>query len=392
MARSLRAPLRALLAFGALLLAFLPGQAHAYPWMIRHGYTNCAQCHVDPSGGGVLSDYGRGQGEILVRTHYTKMEESPGKSADFLFGLVPLPDPLLLQADVRGLVIPEPGNVRAILMQGDLRAAVQAGPVIATGTLGAVSAGAQGAWVTGSDAGWNLVAREFWAGVTPAKGWMIKAGRMNLPYGIRSENHILYTRSVTRTTTNDDQQLGASVAFTSKRFRAEVMGIAGNFQVRPDLFRERGYSLYGTWAPEKTLELGVSSLITVAQADVDTLAPRTRQAHGLFTRWAPLEQLGVLAEASLLVSNDDGTTTRGVVGNAVLDWEPKQGVHLMGIGGYCDASFADTGSPAWTGGGAVQWFLAPRVDLRIDVFNGVLYCTPGATARLMGLLQAHVYL
>ena len=31
MASSLRAPLRALLAFGALLLAFLPGQAHGSP-------------------------------------------------------------------------------------------------------------------------------------------------------------------------------------------------------------------------------------------------------------------------------------------------------------------------------------------------------------------------
>ncbi|MDP2315489.1 MAG: hypothetical protein Q8P41_21505 [Pseudomonadota bacterium] len=385
-------PLQALLALFALFVAILPGRAEAYPWMIRHGYTNCAQCHVDPSGGGVLTDYGRAQGEILVRTQYKKMTKEPGKEADFLLGLFPLPDALLLQGDVRGMVIPQPGNVRAILMQGDLRAAVVAGPFVATGTLGAVSEGGQGAWVTSNDAGWNLVAREYWAGIAPAKGWMIKAGRMNLPYGIRTENHILYTRSATRTTTNDEQQLGASVTYASKRFRAEVMGIAGNFQVRPDVFRERGYSLYATWAPEKTLELGVSSLLTVAGADVETLAPRTRQAHGVFTRYAPIDPLAILAEADLLLSDDDGTSTSGVVGNLVVDWEPKQGVHVMGIGGYCDASFADTSAPAYTGGGAVQWFLAPRVDIRMDIFQGVLYCTPGATARPMGLLQGHVYL
>ncbi len=390
---ALRALLALCVGLVALLVALLPGPAHAYPWMIRHGYTNCAQCHVDPSGGGVLTDYGRAQGEILVRTQYTKSTEDPGKEAEFLFGLLPLPEPLLLQADVRSMLIPQPGNVRLILMQADARAAVVAGPFVASGTLGAVSEGGQSAWVTSNTAsGWNLVAREYWAGITPAKGWMIKAGRMNLPFGIRSENHILYTRSATRTTTNDDQQLGASVSYASKRFRAEVMGIAGNYQVRPDVFRERGYSFYATWAPEKTVELGVSSLLTVAGADVDTLAPRTRQAHGVFTRFAPIDPLAILAEADLLLSNDDGTASTGLVGNAVVDWEPTQGLHVMGVGGYCDPSFADPAAPAWTGGGAVQWFLAPRVDLRVDVFQGVLYCTPGATARPMGLLQGHVYL
>lgn len=386
------AKVRALCALAVFLLALLPGRAEAYPWMIRHGYTNCVQCHVDPSGGGVLTEYGRGQAEITVRTHYKEMLETPGKEAEFLFGLVPLPDQLLLQADVRSLFIPQPGNMRLILMQADLRAAVQAGPFLATGTLGTVSEGGQGAWVSSNAAGWNLVAREYWAGVTPAKGWMIKAGRMNLPYGIRTENHILYTRSATRTTTNDDQQVGAAVSYTAKRFRAEMMGIAGNFQLRPDAFRERGYSLYATWAPKNTVEFGVSSLLMVAATDVDTLLPRVREAHGLHTRYAPIEPLALLAEVSVLRSNDDGTPSTGIVGNAVLDWEPKQGVHLMGIGGYCDSSFAETAAPAYSGGGAVQWFLAPRFDLRLDVMQGVLYCTPGAEARPMGLLQAHAYL
>ena len=31
-----------------LLGLFAPAGAEAYPWMIRHGYTNCASCHTDP--------------------------------------------------------------------------------------------------------------------------------------------------------------------------------------------------------------------------------------------------------------------------------------------------------------------------------------------------------
>jgi hypothetical protein len=182
------------------------------------------------------------------------------------------------------------------------------------------------------------------------------------------------------------------VAYTSKKVRLEAMGIAGNFQVAPDVFRERGYSLYGTYALTKKLELGVSSLVTVAGADVETLAPRTRQAHGAFVRAAPINPLAILAEADVLVNDDDGVASQGLAATALVDWEPKQGLHLMGIGQYCDPDFSDPASPAWTGGGAVQWFFAPRVDVRMDVFDGVLDCAAGVAPTPMGLLQAHFYL
>ena len=31
----------------------------AFPEMVRHNYSNCSSCHVSPSGGGVLTQYGR---------------------------------------------------------------------------------------------------------------------------------------------------------------------------------------------------------------------------------------------------------------------------------------------------------------------------------------------
>lgn len=381
---------------GAVVLALgLASQpAYAYPWMIKHGYTNCSQCHVDPSGAGTLTEYGRAQGEILVRTHYKKMTEDPGKQADFAFGVVKLPEPLSLQFDLRDLVIPEPGNIRVILMQADLRAAIQAGAFTAGAAIGPVSEGANAARLTSNttDPQWNLTSREYWAGVTPTKGLMIRAGRMNLPFGIRTEDHELYVRSATRTSGNADQQTGLSIVYGSKKLRFEVMGIAGNFQVRPDVFRERGYSLYGSYAVTKKFELGVSSLLTIAGADIETLAPRTRQAHGVYTRASPIDSLAIMAEADLLVDDNSGVGSMGVASTGILDWEPTQGLHIMGVGQFCDPDFADPASPAWTGGGAVQWFFMPRVDIRVDVLDGVLSCTAGATPSAMGLVQGHFYL
>ena len=371
--------------------ALLPGRAWAFPWFIHHGYVNCAQCHIDPSGAGALTPYGRGQGEILLRTLYEPMTEEPGRSKEFLFGVLPLPVPLTLQADVRSLVIPEPGNVRAILMQADLRGAVQAGAFLAYGSLGVVSEGASAAQVTTNTSGFNLVSRDYWVGVAPAEGWLVRAGRMNLPFGIRTEDHVLYARSATRTDTNDDQQLGAAVSVTTRKVRAELMGIAGNYQVSPDDFRERGYSGYFAYGLSKRAELGVSSLVTHAGADIETAQPRTRMAHGVFARGAPVSSLALLGELDLLHASSAGVPSTGALFTGVADWEPVQGLHVQGIGQYCDPAFGDPGS-VYTAGGAAQWFLASHVDLRADLFYGTLKCTPGATPSPLGLVQAHFYL
>ena len=61
-------PRAAFAAFLVGLVALLPRPAAAYPWMVSHGYTACAQCHVDPTGAGTLTAYGRAQSEILLRT------------------------------------------------------------------------------------------------------------------------------------------------------------------------------------------------------------------------------------------------------------------------------------------------------------------------------------
>jgi len=54
----------------ALFVALFPSRAHAYPWMIKHGYSGCPVCHADPSGGELLTAYGRAQSELLLRMHY----------------------------------------------------------------------------------------------------------------------------------------------------------------------------------------------------------------------------------------------------------------------------------------------------------------------------------
>jgi hypothetical protein len=373
-------------------VGFFAKPAFAYPFMIGHGYTGCAQCHTDPSGGSALTDYGRGQAEIFMRTAYGATSEEPGRIKDFAFG-VPLPKQLQLQADVRGLFIPQPGNFRFLLMQADMRAHLNLSGFRAYGSLGYVSEGADLAWVTSKATGGNLVSREYWLGYDVMKGTLVRAGRLSLPFGIRTEEHILFARTATRTTSNDDQQLGLDATYTRGKIRAEVMGIAGNLQIGPDDYRERGYSLLAAYAFSNTAEVGVSSLVTSAALDIDYALPRLRQAHGVFARYAPLEAVRFLAEADTTVSSFDGEAAAvGSVGYLQVDTEPTRGVHLRGTGEWCDDDHADTDAATLRGTVTALWFFAPHADVRVDGMYGTLYCTPGVAPQPMVLAQLHTYL
>jgi len=81
-----------------------PRAASAYPWMIRHEYQGCVPCHADPSGAGLLTEYGRAMGENVLRSRYgSKPADELPVYARFLFG-VPTPEWLLLGGSAFGLL------------------------------------------------------------------------------------------------------------------------------------------------------------------------------------------------------------------------------------------------------------------------------------------------
>src|SRR5665213_1369307 len=103
---------------GLILLQFLsPKVAMAFPEMVRHGYVNCTSCHVSPSGGGVLTPYGRQQATDLLSTWSTEKEAGPVQ------GLLQTPEWLNLGGDLRTIEIyrntPQVTSARFLNMQED---------------------------------------------------------------------------------------------------------------------------------------------------------------------------------------------------------------------------------------------------------------------------------
>jgi hypothetical protein len=401
-------PLRfALFVAVALALVSFASPAAAYPWMIRHGYTGCTPCHSDPSGGaGVLTEYGRAQSDLLLRMRYRESSDSgeADSTSGFLGGIAPLPEQLRLGGDFReayfsNQVEGAPVQQEFITMRADLTADIKVGRFRAAGNIGYAPQGDLAAALTDAPQE-NLISREHWLGAELDEdgAWLLRAGRMALPFGIRMIEHTLWTRSLTRTDFDDTQEYGLALSYSGSGFRTEIMGIAGNFEIKQDEFRERGYSAYAEYAPLTTLAIGASSLFTRATRDIVYGVTDYRYANGVFVRYSPVQPLVLLAEADSVYQSLTWNGHRGgYAAFAQADYEPTQGFHVMVTGEAMNGGSA--GEPAsfdgWLSG---VWFFLPHMDLRIDgiytsLGNAGTASSPAShTAVTTWLAQFHVFL
>ena len=431
-----QAPRRAALLLPLLVVVaaiFWSRPASAYPWMIRHEYQGCVPCHADPSGAGLLTAYGRAMGENVLRMRYgSKPPDEPPIYSRFLFG-VPEPDWLLVGGSLRGAeqINVTPGTAATattpatktavstsfILMEADLRAQVTLGRFRAYGNLGFIQVPGQDYQITDNTGGNNLVSREYWLGVDLGedKQALLRVGRINIPFGIRDDNHQLFVRSsmVTQTNINDSSQDGLAFSYSGQVLRGEIMAVLGNYQVNPDAFRQRGYAGFIEAMVAPKMSVGVSSLVNFAKQDLlsaaygeGTLFNTVRQVHGVFARLAPVEPLVLLVEADATITTANvgtattpATTAPGFVGLIEADIEPTQGLHFIpAVETWIQGDYAQPGAmamgvvtgkaySAWAG---VLWFFAPHADFRFDFVatTGV----PNAPVAYYLLPQLHLYL
>lgn len=365
-----------------LLGIALPTEARAFPWMIKHSYVGCQACHVDPSGAGVLTRYGRAQSELLLKSRYSAPPEdgSVSPATQFLFGAFQLPDGIEGQVAFRGGLMlnrtAAPGaratdQVIPLQMVTDVRAAVIHDWLRASASLGIALRRAQPATLfpRHSEDGFKLVSREFWAGASLMDDQLlVRAGRINLPFGIRGPEHNTWVRTSTRTDINEDQQYGLAISYTGEGIRAEVMGIAGNFQISPSEFHQRGAAGFVELAFAPNLAAGLSMLATVAGADNElrTLNP-VRQAYGVFGRWGVTQELALQAEANVLhYFADEREGALGVSALAQADLEIARGLHLIATAELLREAAPDQYGIQRGGWLGISWFALQGVEFRVD--------------------------
>ncbi len=148
-------------------------QAYAFPWMVRHGYVNCNSCHFSPSGGGILTPYGREISGSLLSTWASERESK------FAHDLVSTPEWLNLGGDIRAIEIyrntPQVQAYRFLNMQEDLEAALTYGKF--TGVINA------GLFMQ------QPQLRRFYLNYRPSEQLSVRAGKFRLAYGLMDPDH-----------------------------------------------------------------------------------------------------------------------------------------------------------------------------------------------------------
>ncbi len=379
--------------------------------MIKHDYTGCAVCHVDPSGAGLLTEYGQAQSVLLMQMHCGAPpagDEAPSY-ANFAFGLIPLPEWLLAQVTFRGAQFwvsqTTPGTAgtpsvtvsdqRFLMMLLDARAEIKLGVFRAAGSIGwGTTPFTTPAVILTNAAGTNqLLSRDYWLGLQLDDNTLLRLGRMNLPFGLRNVEHTAWVRNNTQTDINYSQQTGLALAFDNGHVRTEVMGIVGNFNVSPDAYRQRGFSGLVEVPVAERATIGFSALVTRAELTANSPSPGLHEVYAVFSRWAPVEQVTLLAEGDVFFNNTLGSGS--VQPNAAswlqVDYEPIQGLHFApAVETLTTYGVAGTGFGAWM---TIDWFCLPHTDIRLD---GVYRSAPSSTAPASNvfsfLVQLHTFL
>ena len=180
------------LGLAAMAMASL---ADAEPMFLSKQYTRCTTCHFSPTGGGLLTPYGRSLSRQELSTTGRKPDQGPGpqplgREESFLWGAFGTQSgPLSVGIDLRpahlGIDVDGQTTSQDFFMTADLLAAFRANGWTAYGEVG------REPLPTGA----KIDSYEYWVEHESEGGFGIRVGRFLPAYGVRFADHTAYTRA-----------------------------------------------------------------------------------------------------------------------------------------------------------------------------------------------------
>lgn len=359
----------------SILAAWVPTQAvFAYPEMIRHGYVNCTACHVSPSGGGTLTEYGRSlSGEVFSTW------SQPGESG-YLYGLLPTTQTFQGGGDFRFIQTHRETSTlikgETIFMQLDAELAVQLGKWTAL-----VSGGIEESESEGNDESLGLISRKHWVGYRFQDNFFLRAGRFQRNFLFNTAEHETLVKRL------------AAFYPASETYNVEAsyLGEDGEFFLtanlgRPDrnsLDRESGTTIKGALNLSTNSKLGL-------QYDYSRNTKMTRHLFGPYLAYSFNEKIILLSE---FVFNRGALTGKepdtGLTTYQRLSYEVFKGGWLYGIHEWKKQNFSTSSSINGLTAG-FQFFPRPHFEFNL-MYQHLWMPAPAGQSDFIGLL-GHYYL
>jgi hypothetical protein len=378
------------------VVAVLAGarDAAAYPqFQFSSGTNRCSQCHYSPSGGGLLTSWGRDESADTI---------SMGGDGAFLHGLVSTPSWLGIGGDFRFALLdndvgsPQGAELAAFPMQADVygRAAIgESWSLNATiGVRGIVrpNDGSIGGRLDG--AAGDIMSREHYLMWRPsATGPYARVGRFFAPFGLRFVEHVYYVR---RYTGYDlyEETYNASAGYVSDDWEAHATLFAPPPKNTIELLAGTGYAEYG-FAGYGELRLAKMSALAV-QTRLGFGDLESRMTGGLVGKlWVEKAKILFLGEGDLIRFTAASHGQNQFVSFVGADFYPVRGL-MAGVAYERyqeDLSVAKTGRNAYD----VQLNFFPWAHCEAVLLGRYQLTGSGAidggTASLL-MLQLHYYL
>ena len=298
----------------ASLLFLSSGIAVGYPEVqAEHGYSSCAACHVSPSGGGVLTDYGRGFGEELSTVH----QDNAGA---FAYGLVVPPDWFLIGGDTRYLDYRTAKTHQDFLMQRDVEVALRPSKELTV-------VASYGSYY--GDA--KPESRRDYVAWSPNDNVTVRVGHFIPSYGLNIEDHTAPTRA-SLGFGEGTEQYAAEASYRDKYSEIFLTAAAGDgttFTARQS---------QGTVAPANNSYLARASWFAAPGYTLGMSYEFKYDSQHIFEQtMGPYAMIGL--GKSYLLSEFDRRFAGGSffdVSYNELGYEIFRGVHLQAIGEYGD--------------------------------------------------------
>jgi hypothetical protein len=303
-----------LFSFAAAILS--SKSASAFPELIRHGYVNCITCHVSPSGGGTINDYGRTFSGEGLSMGTRKEEES------FLHGLVKrekIPKWLSIGGDVRAAQVflynQKTTVAQSIMMQADFELAARSGNVTVDASGGRIQTTQAKPPQPGS--------HRYFAMYNFSEELMLRAGRFTPVYGINLPDHIIDTRMPLQLDQGQETD-NVEASWITDSWNVILTGLKGPVDF-DQVQQESGGAAQIAYAFKDTYKVGASAWSSRS----NTQARQMAGVHALLGFSEMLYYMGELDSqwTTQLAAN---TSLQGIYDYNRLGYEVIRGAHLLG--------------------------------------------------------------
>lgn len=321
--------------------------AYSYPEMVRHGYVSCTACHVSPSGGGVLTPYGRELSREVLSTW------GGDKETKFLYGWAQkeeVSETLRLGGDVRAVqVVRENSQYKRadlIPMQADLEVGVDDGTYAAIVGLGLQPENRAGRQLN------QFFSRKHYFIVRLTEEKSLRFGKFMKSFGLNLADHFV---SVRRDLRWDYGTESYNLEYSELGQKSSTfLTLINDDPAEVGIERESGFSARQSWSVAEISQFGLSYFYGRNQSG-------TRDVFGPFWIWSFNPHFFWMTEFDWQLKNPQGSErTSGYAAFSRLGYEAHKGV--IPIVQFERAHLETKNSDGWreSKGLGLQWYPRPH--------------------------------